>query len=72
MHENEIGTAIVDCAVHLHQDLGPGLLETVYEVTLAGKLGKRGLSVERQVAIPIEYDGRRFDEGCQAKSPARE
>jgi hypothetical protein len=34
MHENEIGTLIVDCAVHLHQDLGPGLLETVYEVTL--------------------------------------
>jgi len=37
MHENEIGTTIVDCAVHLHQDLGPGLLETVYEVTLAPK-----------------------------------
>jgi len=38
MHENEIGTMIVDCAVDLHQDLGPGLLETVYEVTLARKL----------------------------------
>jgi len=45
MHENEIGTLIVDSAVHLHQDLGPGLLETVYEVSLAAKLQKRGLSV---------------------------
>lgn len=63
MQENEIGTAIVDCAVHLHQDLGPGLLETVYEVTPARKLEKRGLSVAGQVPIPIEYDGQRFDEG---------
>ena len=63
MHENEIGTLIVDSAVHLHQDLGPGLLETVYEVTLAAKLRKRGLSVERQVPISIEYEGQRFDEG---------
>jgi hypothetical protein len=38
MHENEIGTLIVHSAVHLHKDLGPGLLETVYEVTLAVKL----------------------------------
>ncbi|HMP70561.1 MAG TPA: GxxExxY protein [Pirellulaceae bacterium] len=41
----------------MRQDLGPGLFETVYEVTLAAKLRKRGLSVERQVAIPIEYEG---------------
>lgn len=37
MHENEIGTIVVDCAVPLHQGLGPGLLESVYEVTLARK-----------------------------------
>ena len=66
MHENEIGTVIVDCAVHLHQDLGPGLLETVYEVTLARKLEMRGLSVQRQVPIAIEYDGQKFDEGFRA------
>ncbi len=66
MHENEIGTAIVDCAVRLHQDLGPGLLETVYEVTLARKLMKRGLSVQRQVPIAIEYEGQQFDEGFRA------
>jgi GxxExxY protein len=66
MEENELGTAIVDCAVHLHQDLGPGLLETVYEVRLPRKLQKRGLSIERQVPIPIEYEGQRFEEGCHA------
>ena len=66
MHENEIGTLIVDTAVHLHQDLGPGLLETVYEVTLFAKLRQRGLSVERQVPISIEYEGQRFDEGFRA------
>jgi GxxExxY protein len=63
MHENDIGTVIVDCAVRLHQILGPGLLEIVYEVTLARELQKRGLRVERQVAVPIEYDGVKFDEG---------
>ena len=57
---------IVDCAVHLHQDLGPGLLETVYEVTLARKLEQRGLSVQRQVPISIEYEGEKFDEGFRA------
>ena len=66
MHENEIGTIVVDCAVRLHQDLGPGLLETVYEVTLARKLEQRGLSVERQVPIAIEYEGQKFDEGFRA------
>jgi len=48
-HENKIGTLIVDCAVYLYHDLGPGLLETVCEVILAAMLRKRGLSVERQV-----------------------
>jgi GxxExxY protein len=66
MHENEIGTLIVDSAVHLHQDLGPGLLEMVYEVPLAAKLRKRGLSVERQAPISIEDEGQTLDEGFQA------
>ncbi len=66
MHENEIGTVIVDCAVKLHQSLGAGLLETVYEVTLTRKLQRRGLQVERQVPIAIEYEGERFDEGFRA------
>ena len=45
MHENEIGSIIIDSAVYLHKDLGPGLLETVYEVTLTAKLRKLGLMV---------------------------
>lgn len=66
MDENEIGSAVVDSAVALHRDLGPGLLETVYEVTLARALENRGLRVERQVAVPIEYEGERFAEGFRA------
>lgn len=66
MEENEIGDIVVDSAVKLHRSLGPGLLETVYEVTFARALGKRGLSVQRQVSIPIEYEGVKFDEGFRA------
>jgi len=66
MDENEIGKIIVDTAVAVHKDLGPGLLESVYEVILAYKLEKSGLSVKRQVSIPIEYQGIKFDEGFRA------
>ena len=66
MTENEIGKIIVDAAVKVHMALGPGLLETVYEIVLAHKLSKNGLHVERQVAIPIEFEGIRFDEGFRA------
>jgi GxxExxY protein len=64
--ENQIGTIIVDCAVHLHQALGPGLLESVYEATLARKLEKEGLNVQRQIAIPIKFEGEKFEEGFRA------
>jgi GxxExxY protein len=66
MSENEIGSIIVDSAVDLHRNLGPGLLETVYEVTLARALERRGLAVQRQVAVPIEYHGETFSEGFRA------
>jgi GxxExxY protein len=66
MSENEIGGIIVDCALDLHRNLGPGLLETVYEVTLARALERRGLAVQRQVAVPIEYQGETFSEGFRA------
>jgi GxxExxY protein len=66
MTENEIGTVVVDAAVKVHMALGPGLLESVYEVVLAHELKERGLRVERQVSIPIEYNGIRFDEGFRA------
>ncbi len=63
---NEITRQIVDAAYKLHTELGPGLLETVYEVALAHELQKRGLRVRRQVPIPIEFDGVKFDEGFRA------
>ena len=66
MKENEVAKQIVDAAFHVHSDLGPGLFESVYEVILAHKLGKRGMSVERQKAVPIHYDGLVFDEGFRA------
>ncbi|MFO1498651.1 MAG: GxxExxY protein [Verrucomicrobiota bacterium] len=66
MNENGIGTIVVDCAVELHRDWGPGLLETVYEVTLARALERRGLRVQRQVAVAIEYRGEVFHEGFRA------
>ena len=66
MDGNEIGTQVVDAAVRIHRNLGPGLLETVYEVVLARELTGRGLKVERQVPVAIEYGGVRFDEGFRA------
>lgn len=66
MTENEIGTIIVEEAIQLHKALGPGLLESVYEIILANQLKQRGLIVERQVSIPIIYNGVKFDEGFRA------
>ena len=66
MTENEIATQVVDAAYQVHTRLGPGLFESVYEVALAHELGKRGLHVERQVPISIQYDSIRFDEGFRA------
>ena len=66
MTENEIGTVVVDRAVQLHIELGPGLLESVYEVTLAYELSEAGLEVKRQVPVPITYRGIQFDEGFVA------
>ena len=59
----EIATKIVDAAYAVHKKLGPGLLENVYEVCICHELRKRGLRVDRQVAVPIIYDGITFDEG---------
>jgi GxxExxY protein len=63
MHINEISGAIVDAALRIHSELGPGLLESVYEVLLAHELKERGFDVERQVPVPIQYRGIRFEEG---------
>ncbi len=66
MTEDEVGRQVVDAAVQVHREVGPGLLETVYEVVLAHDLRRRGLQVERQVPIPVRYQGHRFDEGFRA------
>ena len=66
MDENGIGTIVVNTAIQIHRELGPGLLETIYEVILAKELGSQGLLVERQVPVPIVYRGVRFEEGFRA------
>jgi len=62
----EISAIVVDCAYKLHVEAGPGLLESVYEVVLARMLEERGLEVKRQVPVPIELMGLKFDEGFRA------
>ena len=52
---------VLDVALRLHRDLGPGLLESVYEAVLAGRLVAMGYSVARQRAIDIEFEGLRFE-----------
>ena len=66
MTENEIGKLVVDSAIAVHRELGPGLLESVYEVILAHHLRQQGVRAERQVPIPIEYQRVKFDEAFRA------
>jgi iron complex transport system substrate-binding protein len=63
---DDITGAIVDAALKIHLELGPGLLESVYEAVLARALERRGFHVERQKAIRFEYDGMVFEEGFRA------
>jgi len=66
MTENEIASIIVDCCYKTHTALGPGLLETVYETVLEHELDKHGLAIQRQLAIPVVYEGIHFDNGFRA------
>jgi GxxExxY protein len=66
MKENEIGTKVLEAAIQFHRELGPGLLETVYEVTLVRELSELGMSAQRQVEVPIIYKNIRFEEGFRA------
>jgi GxxExxY protein len=61
MRTNEMTDMVIDEAIRLHRELGPGLFESVYETILAGRLGARGLKVERQVPVPLEFDGHSFE-----------
>jgi GxxExxY protein len=62
---DEIATKIVDAAYTVHKALGPGLLENVYEVCFCHVLKKHGLTYQRQVSVPITYDGITFNEGLR-------
>jgi GxxExxY protein len=63
MRENELGDGILGCAMKVHSALGPGLLESTYEVCLLHELKKLGLRSERQVVLPVNYDGLILDAG---------
>ena len=66
MDENETAKVVVDCAFRVHTTLGPGLLESVYELVLAHEISNRGLIVCRQVPIPLRYAELRFEAGFVA------
>jgi len=63
---NFITGKVIECAIDIHRNLGPGLLESVYEAILEKKLKQCGFSVQRQVVVPIRYEEMFFDEGFRA------
>jgi GxxExxY protein len=63
---NQISAIIIDTALDIHRRLGPGLAESVYQVVLAYELTKRGLRVEQEVPIPVEWDGIKMEIGFRA------
>ena len=66
MTENELAKQIVDAAYRVHTTLGPGLLESVYEVTLAHEIERQGIKVLRQQALPVIYETIRMEIGFRA------
>ena len=66
MNENEIGREVIDAAIAVHRELGPGIFESVYEAALAYELESRGLFVQRQVPITFKYRDLKFDQGFRA------
>lgn len=62
---NRIGREIVEAAFKVHKELGPGLLERIYETCFCYELSKKGLKSARQVEFPVKYDGLVFDEGLR-------
>ena len=63
MEINDITGIIIEESIEIHRELGPGLLESVYEIILAKRLRDRGLKVQCQVVVPIIYQGHRFEKG---------
>ncbi len=68
MNENEIGTAIIGSSMRLHTALGPGLLESAYELCLAHEIRQTGLAVRRQVDIPLRYKDIEIEHGYRTYS----
>jgi GxxExxY protein len=66
MNEEAVGKAVLDSAFHVHTELGPGLLESVYEAAMSLDLQKRCFKVEQQKAIPVFFDGAKLDVGFRA------
>ena len=64
-YEEWLAKEAVDCAYKVHKQLGPGLLEKIYEACLCYELSKKNISYQRQVSIPIQYDNLIFEEGLQ-------
>ncbi|KAB8144033.1 GxxExxY protein [Chloroflexia bacterium SDU3-3] len=65
VRENAIGKGVVQAAYTVHKALGPGLLEHIYEVCFCHELAKQGFQVQRQVILPIIYDGIIFEDGLR-------
>lgn len=63
MNENQISKMVIEAAMKVHKNLGPGLLERVYEECLTYELYKAGLKVRRQVVVPVVYDGVTLSDG---------
>jgi len=63
MTENDISNKIIGCAIKIHKNIGPGLLESAYENALAHDLKKLGLQVKQQVSMPFIYKGIKQDVG---------
>lgn len=61
-----IARAIVDCGYHVHREIGPGLLESVYEIILCEALKERGLSFQRQLQVPIKFRDAVIDNAFRA------
>lgn len=66
MNENEIAKIVVDAAFKVHSKLGPGLLESAYQAILAYELKQRGLYIEAEIPMPLNYDGITLDIGYRA------
>ena len=66
VNDNEIGTRVIGCAIEVHRELGPGLLESVYKRAMVIELTDAGLQVAQEVPVLVQYKGRNLDEGFRA------